>query len=236
MHSSAYEFGKRFFQTYTQDLKNFSVVEIGSQNVNGALRDHKPQNCQDYIGLDFVNGNGVDVVLQDAYKFPFPANTFDVLVTSSCFEHSEMFWLSFLEGMRVLKPHGIMYCNAPSSWMMYHRYPVDCWRFYPDAAKGLQSWGKYNGMNVAVLESFIVKPWEDLDNCDWAAVFIKDEAYMENYKSRMIDSLVDYEDYFNGFRFPANDRFPDGWSKPKAEYHQATKKNLVFSYAQGIVY
>jgi len=200
MHTSAYEFGKRFFQTYTQDLKNFSVVEIGSQNVNGALRDHKPQNCSDYIGVDFANGDGVDVVLQDPYKLPFPSNTFDVLVTSSCFEHSEMFWISFLEGLRVLKPSGVMYCNMPASNMPYHRFPVDCWRFFPDSGKALEKWGNYNSINVKLLESYIVKPNyqnEDDHICDFVSIFVKDAEYENLYPNR----IMELDNYDNGFGF-----------------------------------
>jgi len=68
------------------------------------------------------------------------------------------------------------------------------------------------------------------------AVFVKDESYIDKYKNRMIDELSDYAHFFNGFRFPKNERFPDGWDTPKAEYHQATKKTFVIPYKNGIIY
>jgi hypothetical protein len=209
MHTTAYLTGKHFFETYVH--YPVSIVEIGSQNVNGSLRDHAPQGAP-YCGVDFVAGAGVDVVLQDPYKFPFPDNTFDVLVTSSCFEHSEMFWLSFLEGMRILKDDGIMYCNAPSSRMVYHRYPVDCWRFFPDAAKGLQSWGIHNGIPVGVLESFVVNPIQNDESIclDWCSVFIKNGQHQYKYPKRMIDAMP--LPWVNGFKFTGN---PDeNWDNP----------------------
>ena len=46
-------------------------------------------------------------MLTDPYHLPFESNSLDVVVSSSCFEHSEMFWLLFLEIMRVLKPEGL---------------------------------------------------------------------------------------------------------------------------------
>jgi hypothetical protein len=32
----------------------------------------------------------------------------DVIVSSSCFEHSEFFWLLFNESLRILKPNGLL--------------------------------------------------------------------------------------------------------------------------------
>lgn len=202
MHESAYITGKHFFDLYTTETSK--ILEIGSQNVNGSLRDHS--KSKDYTGVDFVKGNGVDVVLDDPYKYPFESNTFDVVVTSSCFEHSEMFWLSFLECLRVLKPSGIIYCNAPAAKMSYHRYPVDCWRFMPDAAKGLQTWANYNEIPAKVLETFIVAP--NTGCYDWCSVFIKDKKYMYNYPARMIDSMPIL--ILNGFKFLTEDNY--NWS------------------------
>ena len=132
MHPSAKENGKRFFDTYVASLpKTVQVIDIGSQDVNGTLRDVCPQDCN-YIGLDFQEAKGVDIVLSDPYKLPFDSSSIDIAVSSSCYEHSEFFWLSFLEVMRVLKDDGLFYLNVPSDGA-FHRYPVDCWRFYPDS-------------------------------------------------------------------------------------------------------
>ena len=150
--------------------------------------------------MDFEQGEGVDIILEDPYKFPFEDDTFDVLVTSSCFEHSEMFWVSFLESLRVLKPSGVMYCNAPSSNMPYHKFPVDCWRFFPDSGKALEKWGNYSGYNVKLLESYIVKPnYEQYDDhvADWVSIFVKDKEYGNLYTNR----IRDLDNYDEDFRF-----------------------------------
>lgn len=217
MHNSALQTAKSFFQTYCSDRENIKVVDIGSQDVNGSMRSVITSNITEYIGLDFVEGKGVDIVLEDAYKYPLEDNSVDVIVTSSCFEHSEMFWLSFLESLRILKDDGLFYCNVPSSWMMYHRFPVDCWRFYPDAAKGLETWARYNKIDSMVLESYVVTPsFVDEFVSDYVFVMLKDKKHVEKYQSRMIDSLEDYDQFINGFRFPKNERFPNGWDSPKA--------------------
>jgi len=128
MHPSAIFHGDQFFKTYIPSPSaDITVLEIGSQNVNGCLKDVAPKGIK-YVGLDFVEGPGVDIVISDPYVLPLPDASVDMIVSSACFEHSEFFWLVFLEVMRVLKPQGIFYLNTPSNGF-FHRYPVDCWRF-----------------------------------------------------------------------------------------------------------
>ena len=69
MHPTAMSEGKRFFDTYVSKMHRPTVVEIGSQDVNGSLRDVCPVGVR-YIGLDFVDGKGVDIVLSDPYQIP----------------------------------------------------------------------------------------------------------------------------------------------------------------------
>jgi hypothetical protein len=84
-----------------------------------------------------------------------------MIVTSSCFEHSEMFWLTFVEALRILKPRGLFYINAPSVGD-YHAFPVDCWRFYPDAAGALKTWAKRNGYDITVDYTTVMEGyWKD---------------------------------------------------------------------------
>jgi SAM-dependent methyltransferase len=146
MHASALQSASEFFAKYP--LEAATVVDIGSQNVNGSIREVCPKHY-DYIGLDYAPAKGVDIVLVDEYKFPLSDRIADMVVTSSCFEHAEMFWLTFLEGMRILKPNGLFYLNAPSRGE-YHAYPQDCWRFYPDSAKALLKWAQRNGYNCII--------------------------------------------------------------------------------------
>jgi SAM-dependent methyltransferase len=230
MHISAYETARKFFHTYTSNKSGLSVLEIGSKNYNGTLRDFANNNVSQYIGIDTVPGLGVDKLVEDFYKLPYQDNSFDVCVSSSHLGHNEMFWVTFLEALRVLKPNGLLYLNSASAWMFYHRLPVDCWRFYPDAAKGLEKWGRHNNYNVMTLETFIVPPGPEMDTCDWAAVFLKHFNYQEQYPNRIIDNLKPYDDYFNGFRFPKTLKFPHGWDFPVAPYHMATKKTNLLPY------
>lgn len=188
------EHAKLFFDTYLDGRTGLKIVEIGSQDVNGSLRAFAGQG-NDYLGVDFVDGRGVDLILKDPYVLPFEDGSFDVCVTSSCFEHSEFFWVLFGEIMRIVKPTGLAYINVPSNGEV-HQWPVDCWRFYPDSGLALQNWCRRNGRNVALLESFIGAQRTSLWN-DFVAVFAGDADHAAGWNRRMVDSTAS----FNGKTF-----------------------------------
>lgn len=204
MHPTAITNCRHFFDTYAGAFPTTThrVVEIGSQDVNGSLRTCCPSRF-DYVGVDFVAGNGVDVVLQDPYVLPFDNGSVDIVLTSSCFEHSEMFWVLFLEAMRILKPHGLLYLNVPSNGS-FHRYPVDCWRFYPDSGNALVTWAKRNGINAALLESYTSEqtaaPLDEWN--DYIAIFVKDGREINQHPNRI---LRNHNDLFNGRVFGSDD-------------------------------
>ncbi len=198
MHPSAMDNGRLFFATYLGQAAGPDaqplVLDIGAQDVNGSLRQLAPSGAR-YLGIDFAAGRGVDVVLADPYRLPFADGSADAVVSSSCFEHIEMFWLMFNEVLRVLKPDGLFYLNAPSNGE-FHRYPVDCWRFYPDSGAALVRWAERSGYRPALLESFTTYQRLDIWN-DFIAVFVKDAACAARHPARMLDQL---DRYMNGRR------------------------------------
>ena len=70
MHDTAMEYGAAFFNTYLKNTKDLTIVDIGSQDVNGSLRSVAPQNNK-YIGVDLGVVMGIDVVITDPYSLPF---------------------------------------------------------------------------------------------------------------------------------------------------------------------
>ena len=181
--------GRLFFDCYLGVKANKTVVDIGAQNVNGTLKELVPAGNR-YVGIDFVAGEGVEMVLGDPYHLPLAPESVDVVVSSSCFEHVEFFWLMFNEVLRVLKPDGLFYLNAPSNGE-FHRYPVDCWRFYPDAAQALVNWGRRSGYNPLLLESYTSAQRLDIWN-DHVAVFLKDAAMLDRYPQRILERIDNY--------------------------------------------
>ena len=90
-----------------------------------------------------------------------------LVLSGQMFEHSEFFWRAFEEMARVVRPEGFIFLIAPSAGPI-HRYPVDCYRFYPDAYVAL---AKHAG--CVLVQSWLDErgPWRDL-----VGVFRRSEA------------------------------------------------------------
>jgi len=164
MHESALRSGHRFLDVYLR--RGSVVVDLGGMDVNGSLRGYYESKGVRFISVDQVAHRSVDVVCKAGERLPFEDGSVDAVVSTSCFEHDPLFWLTFREMCRVIKNHGFIYVNAPSSGP-YHGYPGDCWRFYKDAAKALVQWSgmEFEGRRYAtrVVESFhnTAPPWND---------------------------------------------------------------------------
>ena len=113
-----------------------SVVDIGSYDVNGSYRLLFNMQNVLYRGIDLEAGPGVDIVLASPYHFPLQTHSVDLIVSRQAFEHIEFFWRTWLEMNRILRLGGMIFLIAPSRGSE-HRYPQDCWRFYPDGYRAL---------------------------------------------------------------------------------------------------
>lgn len=154
MHNSAHEHGRLFFELYwSETFRN--VVDLGSQDVNGSLRGCCPASAR-YIGLDAVAAKGVDIVVGYGETLPIASDSVDAVVSSSAFEHDACFWDTFLELVRILRPGGLLYINVPSNYA-FHRYPLDCWRFYPDAGAALVQWANRRGCRVELINLLLLR-------------------------------------------------------------------------------
>lgn len=164
MHNSAYKNAERFYLQYcSNNIEDKIVLDIGSYDANGTLKPIFEKSRQ-YIGLDQSSGPNVDIV-SSSHNIMLPENYFDIIVSSSCFEHDDMFWVTFLEMSKLLKEGGYIYINAPSNGP-YHAYPVDNWRFYKDSWKALEKWAIKNGHDIKLIEHYIDPdnmggPWND---------------------------------------------------------------------------
>lgn len=158
MHESAFRIGELVMQTYC-DLPKARILEIGSMDINGSLRDFA-QPTTHYVGVDLEEGPGVDVVVKPGAKLPFEDFSFDLIMASSAFEHDPRFWETFVEMCRVTRRGGHIYVNAPSNGGV-HRYPLDCWRFYPDAGVALTEYAHNHEIQLDLVESFVGKRYPD---------------------------------------------------------------------------
>lgn len=127
MHHSVMEWVAE--KTRQHDFAGQTVLEVGSMNVNGSVRELFPLVAS-YTGVDFMPGAGVDVVM-NAHALAFPDASFDLVLSTEMLEHDDEFWLSIREMGRVLKPRGLLLLTARGNGFMPHDYPFDYWRFMP---------------------------------------------------------------------------------------------------------
>jgi hypothetical protein len=158
MHPASLENMERCVRWYLEDSgKGLRIADLGSQSVNGSYRTLFHQDV-DYTGFDLEPGPGVDVVLESPYRLPAEDASFDLVVSGQMLEHCPQFWQVFSEVQRVLRVGGLAFLIAPSAGPI-HRYPVDCYRFYPDAWKAMSDWANLDLVHVWLDER---GPWNDL--------------------------------------------------------------------------
>lgn len=162
MHLSSLEHVDRLVSRYLKSKTNLHVVDIGSYDVNGSYKQFFNRPGWRYTGIDLSSGPNVDVVLSSPYRLPLSSHSVDVIVSGQAFEHIEFFWLTWLEMVRVLKPGGMIFLLAPSRGPE-HRYPQDCWRFYPDGYRALAAYGALELLEV----STDWHPHVDPDSAPW---------------------------------------------------------------------
>jgi hypothetical protein len=163
MHPSSYEnMVKCCFRhvrgAYFDSKDTITIADMGAADVNGSYRAIFNHPKFQYVGFDTAPGPGVERVLEDPYRVPMPDGSVDIVVSGQMLEHAEFFWLTFQEMMRLVKPDGFLFLIAPSAGGI-HRYPVDCYRFYPDAYHALARYGE-----CALVELWHDDrgPWDDL--------------------------------------------------------------------------
>ena len=88
-HTAQREFITEVKTRFPQFFTKKRVLEVGSLNINGTLRDFFSK-C-DYTGIDVGEGKGVDIVCE-GQKYDGPDNSFDVCAYAECFEHNP-YWI-----------------------------------------------------------------------------------------------------------------------------------------------
>lgn len=106
MHYEDRLFWDRCRKKYPRYFSKLSkVIEFGSYNVSGSIRDSFP--CSDYTGIDWIEGPYVDIVSL-AHEVDFPPETFDLVVSASMLEHDPYWKQSITKMVEVLKPDGLL--------------------------------------------------------------------------------------------------------------------------------
>jgi len=128
-NQSCIEFGKA--NLTVENIKNKSVLEVGSVNINGSLRSIiEALEPSLYIGVDIHMAPGVDVICNaDNLVNHFGQEKFDVLISTEMLEHVSNWQEVVSNFKKVLKPNGILLITTRSIGFPYHGAPYDFWRY-----------------------------------------------------------------------------------------------------------
>lgn len=131
----------RFVYPFLQ--KSARVLEVGSRNVNGSIRDMFSVYVSEYIGVDLFVGSGVDLVINVAdLSRTFEYESFDIVASTEMLEHCLNWQDALYQMVLVLRQDGLMLITTRSPGFEMHDYPSDYWRFtYSDFEKIFQQIG-----------------------------------------------------------------------------------------------
>lgn len=139
MHQTVREYVERAIAEH--DLNRpIDVLEIGSANVNGSVRDLF-LNVNTYMGIDVAEGPGVDRVVSshDLWQVA-KEQSVDLVLCLEMLEHDVDPWETVRQIYRVLKEGGLCVASARGNGFGEHNNP-DRWRFMPDGWHDL--WARY---------------------------------------------------------------------------------------------
>ena len=196
MHESSRLKFEAFVYTYMQqagDLNTRSVLDVGSRQTNEksySYRQELDTHGLKYTGIDIEAGFNVDIVPANPYVWDEIANeTFDFVISGQAFEHNPFMWVTTAEIAQVLKPGGMAFIVAPSAGKV-HRYPFDCWRYFPD------SWAALAAVTQLELAESLREPAELVERIsggrwvDSAAILRKPPFASKTDKKNFYDNLA----------------------------------------------
>lgn len=116
-HKEQLEFITGVKENYKIFFYDKCVLEIGSLNINGTVRQFFDR-CV-YVGVDVGSGPGVDVVCL-GHEYDMPANSFDVAISCECFEHDPYHIKTLNNMIRLVKSGGLIIFSCATTGRKEH--------------------------------------------------------------------------------------------------------------------
>ena len=110
-HIEQLQFVGQIAQWVPEAFRRSRVLEIGSLDINGSVRQFF-DDC-DYLGIDVGPGPGVDVVCE-GQKFEGPDGAFDTVISCECMEHNPYWRETFRNMVRLCSPGGLVLMTCAS--------------------------------------------------------------------------------------------------------------------------
>lgn len=179
-HLEQNQFCEKIKNLFPNQFDGKKVLEIGSFNVNGTVRNLF-NNC-DYIGLDIAEGNGVDVVCE-GQKYNAPNNYFDTIISCECFEHNPFFIETIENAIRILKSKGLFLFTCATTGRPIH------------GTASLEKENKNKHKNWITMPNVIKENWNN--------------EYYQNVTIEDILTKIKIDEYFQEYSFSVNHKKHD---------------------------
>lgn len=116
-HPQQFHFVESVRQMYPSLFVSKKVLEVGSLNINGSIRDLF--SVCDYLGIDVGEGKGVDLVCQ-GQELDHSDQTYDVAISCECFEHNPYWLETFINMHRMTKVGGLVIMSCATTGRPEH--------------------------------------------------------------------------------------------------------------------
>lgn len=116
-HIQQLKFVSLVSQKCLKSNENKKILEIGSHDVNGSLRNIF--SGSEFTGVDLSPGEGVDVVAS-GHEVEFQDDSFDLTISSECFEHNPYWAETFQNMYRMTKKSGLVAITCASRGRFEH--------------------------------------------------------------------------------------------------------------------
>ena len=117
MHHESRNFTLWVKQVFPSFFSGIRVLDVGSGDINGNNRFLFDQ-CE-YEGNDVIDAKNVTIVSRTK-DLQFPDSTFDVIISTECFEHDPEYEQSFRKIYDMLKPGGLFFFTCASTGRPEH--------------------------------------------------------------------------------------------------------------------
>jgi len=119
-HIDQINFIKEFKEFYINNSfnKDINVLEIGSLDVNGNIRNLF-DFTKEYTGIDLEKGPNVDLVLSGIDIDKLDKN-FDIIISCECFEHAKDWKIIFEKMCQISKPNSFIVISVASTGRVEH--------------------------------------------------------------------------------------------------------------------
>ena len=144
MHESSFNMMGTLIRRYRPFIGG-KVADVGAMDVNGTYKELVTP-WANYFGIDTAAGPNVDIV---AAPYEVPGGPYDAILCGQVLEHVEDMPRLVCSIADAMRPDGICLLVAPNT-CGEHRYPVDCWRVFPDGMDWLLRTAKLEHVAVFI--------------------------------------------------------------------------------------